>query len=121
MRYSYEFKRKAVELYREGRWPETPEGVSQRNFRIMVRRWVRTEEECGPEVLQHKNQNIEWTAEKRYALVAKVIAGQSCKSVALAAGVNDGLLYQWVRKYKTLGYNGLVNIKKGRPFKAMSP
>ena len=27
MRYSYEFKRRCVELYREGKWPETPEGV----------------------------------------------------------------------------------------------
>ena len=26
MRYSYEYKRKCVELYREGKWPETPEG-----------------------------------------------------------------------------------------------
>ena len=27
------------------------------------------------------------------------------------------MLYQWVRKYKLLGYNGLVNMKKGRPSK----
>ena len=27
MRYTYEYKRKCVELYREGKWPETPEGV----------------------------------------------------------------------------------------------
>ena len=27
------------------------------------------------------------------------------------------MLYQWVRKYKELGYNGLVNMKKGRPCK----
>ena len=28
MRYSYEFKRKCVELYREGIYPSTPGGVS---------------------------------------------------------------------------------------------
>ena len=28
MRYSYEYKRKCVELYREGKWPETPEGIT---------------------------------------------------------------------------------------------
>ena len=27
------------------------------------------------------------------------------------------MLYQWVRKYKEDGYNGLVNMKKGRPCK----
>ncbi|MBE6031309.1 MAG: helix-turn-helix domain-containing protein, partial [Clostridiales bacterium] len=26
MRYSYEFKRKCVELYRQGIWAETPDG-----------------------------------------------------------------------------------------------
>ena len=117
MRYSYEFKRKCIELYREGRWPDTPEGIKEANFRIKVRQWVRIEEACGPEALRHKNQNKIWTAEERYTLVAQVIAGQSCQSVAFAAGINDGMLYQWVRKYKELGYNGLVNMKKGRPCK----
>lgn len=28
MHYSYEYKRKCVELYREGRWPETPDGIT---------------------------------------------------------------------------------------------
>ena len=27
------------------------------------------------------------------------------------------MLYRWVQKYKTMGYNGLVGIKKGRPNK----
>ena len=30
---------------------------------------------------------------------------------------NDGMLYQWVRKYKIYGYNGLVDKKKGRKSK----
>ena len=117
MRYSYEFKRKCVDLYRQGCWPETPEGMKEKDFRNKVRQWVRIDEACGPEALRHKNQNKNWTAEERYALVAQVIAGKSCKSVAFSAGINDGMLYQWVRKYKELGYNGLVNIKKGRPNK----
>ena len=27
MKYSYEYKRMRVELYRQGKWPETPEGL----------------------------------------------------------------------------------------------
>ncbi len=50
MRYSYEFKRKCVEMYRKGILPEIP----------------------------------------------------------------DGMLYQWVRKYKIYGYNGLIPKQKGR-------
>lgn len=55
MRYSYEFKRKAIELFYQG-----------------------------------------------------------LRAVAIVAGINSGQLYQWVHKYKTLGYNGLTNKPKGR-------
>ena len=53
-----------------------------------------------------------WTPEAKYELVAKVLAGQSNNSVAISAGIGDGMLYMWVRKYKKLGYNGLVNKRK---------
>ena len=115
VRYNNEYKRKAVELYRKGEWPETPEGTKQKNFRKMIREWVRTEEACGSEALEHKKQNKNRTAEERYELVAKVLSGASIKSVAISAGINKGQLYQWVYKYKTMGYNGLVSCKKGRP------
>ena len=64
MKYSYEYKKKCVALYREGKWAETPEGVSQKRFHDNIREWVRVEEAKGPEGLQHKNQNKVWTAEK---------------------------------------------------------
>ena len=47
MRYSYEYKKMCVELYRQGKWVETPEGVKEKNFRNMIRIWARTEESCG--------------------------------------------------------------------------
>ena len=114
MRYSYEFKRKCVELYRDGKWPATPEGVKQRRFRYEIREWARIEEANGPEALKHQSRNKNWTPESRYELVAQVLAGKSISGVAMEAGINSGLLYQWVRKYKAKGYNGLVDIKKGR-------
>ena len=117
MRYSYEYKRKCVEMYRMGLYPETPEGIGTRRFRDTIREWVRIENSCGPDALRHKNHNKQWTAEQRYELVAQVLSGKSNKTVALSNGINEGQLYQWVRKYKTMGYNGLVNSKKGRPSK----
>ena len=114
MRYSYEFKRRCVELYREGKWPETPEGVEQKRFRYEIREWVRLEESNGPEALKHQSRIKNWTPESRYELVAQVLAGKSMMSVAVEAGIATGLLYQWVRKYQTMGYNGLVDLKKGR-------
>ncbi len=114
MRYSYEFKRKCVDLYREGKYLETPDGINESNFRIMVRRWVRIEDANGPEALKYKAVKKDWTPESRYELVAQVIAGRSNQEVALRAGINPGMLYQWVRKYKSMGYNGLADMKKGR-------
>ena len=94
MRYSYEYKRMCVELYQQGKWPETPTGISEHSFRVTIQKWARMEEACGPEVLQHKNQNKVWTAEEKYKLVAKVLVGTLNKEVAITAGISDGLLYQ---------------------------
>jgi transposase-like protein len=117
MRYSYEFKRKCVEMYYRGEYPDTPDGIGNERFHRTIRDWVRIEESCGPDALKHKNQNKEWTPEERYALVARVLAGESNASVAISAGINGGQLYQWVRKYKIYGYNGLIPKKKGRKSK----
>lgn len=117
MRYSYEFKRKCVELYRKGEWPDTPEGVREDTFRKNICEWVRVENSLGPDALRHKGSNKVWTPEEKLELISQVLSGKSNKGVALTAGVSSGLLYQWVRKYKTLGYNGLVDMKRGRPSK----
>ena len=44
MRYSYEYKQKCVEMYRQGVYPETPEGLTTRKFHAKIREWVRVEE-----------------------------------------------------------------------------
>ena len=38
MRYSYEFKRKCVEMYRKGIIPEVPEGISKDEFKHQIRK-----------------------------------------------------------------------------------
>ena len=115
MKYSYEYKRMCVELYRQGKWPETPEGIQSKYFHKIIRNWVRIENSCGPEALQRKNQNKEWTAEQRYELVAQVLEGKSIKETAISAGINNGQLHQWVKRYKIEGYQGLTTLRKGRP------
>ena len=117
MRYTYEYKKMCVEMYREGKWPETPHGIKKENFHIMIRRWARTEYANGPEVLKHTGTCKIWTPEDKLEFISRVLAGESITSVALNAGIDYGLLCRWVRKYKTLGYNGLVSKKKGRPLK----
>ena len=117
MRYTYEFKQRCVEMYRSGQWPETPEGCEQKRFRKKIREWVRLEEANGPEVLKHKSRNKAWTPEERLELVMKIKSGQPTASVAIEHGIGRGMLYRWVRKYEVMGYNGLVEYKKGRPVK----
>ena len=112
MRYSYEFKRNAVELYRQGLWPDTPDGTSTAHFHDLIKKWVQIEDSCGPDALKHKYRN--WTPAERYELVARVLAGESNRSVAFSVGINDGQLSNWVRKYKIYGYNGLIPKEKGR-------
>ena len=114
MRYSYEFKRKCVVMYYQGCYPDTPENIKQEEFCRKIRKWVRIEEANGPDALRHKGHNKIWTPAAKLELVSKVIAGESNLSVALNAGISDGMLYQWVRKYKIFGYNGLIDKKKGR-------
>jgi transposase len=104
-----------VEDYKQGKWTEKPEwtkgSISTFHHQIVI--WSRTYDLHGLDGLKHKPSNKDWTAEERFELVAKVLAGNSMKSVAIEAGINDGQLYRWVRKYKLYGYDGL-QLKKGR-------
>ena len=117
MRYSYEFKRKAIELFYQGKWPKTPAGVSTHTFHRQIRDWVKLERLHGSDINKNRGTNKYWTPEEKYSLVCQVLSGQGLRTVAIVAGINSGQLYQWVHKYKTLGYNGLINKSKGRPLK----
>ncbi|MCC2157342.1 MULTISPECIES: helix-turn-helix domain-containing protein [Veillonella] len=115
MRYSYQFKRKAIELFYRGEWPKTPNGVTTDTFHRLIRDWVKLEQHHGPDINKNRGTNKYWTPEEKYSLVCQVLSGQGLRTVAIVAGINSGQLYQWVHKYKTLGYNGLINKPKGRP------
>ena len=114
MRYSQEDKLECIEMYQQGIRPETSEGIRTKTFHDIIRRWVRIEKQHGPDTLKHLGINKVWKPEMKYELVAKIPAGQSNISVAISAGIRDGMLYTWVRKYKEFTYNGLVNKKKSR-------
>ena len=114
MKYSWEFKLECVEKYLKGEWTETPEYVKSRTtFRHKITEWARRYKLYGADGLKHKPMNKEWTAEERFELVSQVLAGKSVLSTAIDAGINDGLLYAWVKKYKQFGYDGL-ELRKGR-------
>lgn len=119
VKYDFVFKLNSVELYRNGQWPDTPEGIGQKDFRKRVKTWAKLADLHGMDILKHPTTCTEYTAEERYNLVARVLAGESQKSVAVSAGINDSQLSKWVKQYKIYGYDGL-NLKKGRRSKEIS-
>ena len=64
-----------------------------------------------------KTKKKRWSASERYELVAHVLVGNSIKEVSCNAGIDSGQLSQWVKKYRTKGYDGLENFIIGRPRK----
>ena len=118
MKYSWEFKLELVNKCKNGEYIATPgKTKNQRDaFINQVRLWVKNYDDLGVDGLKHSSTNKDWTPEERFELVAKVLAGNSIKSVAKNAHINNGQLYNWVRKYNEKGMDGL-QCKKGRPTK----
>jgi len=113
MKYDSEFKLDCVLKYKEGMRNFVPPGVSRGSFLAHVRAWVKAFDDFGVDGLKHGSFNKEWTAEQRFGLVAKVLAGDSIKNVAKNAHINPGQLYRWIRKYREKGMDGL-QLRKGR-------
>lgn len=55
----YEHKKKCVELYREGKWPETPHGIQVRYFHNTIRKWVRAEDAMDDYIRYYNNERIQ--------------------------------------------------------------
>lgn len=98
MKYDFVFKMNCVGLYRNGLWPDTPEGIGQKDFRKRITTWAKTVDLHGIDALRHPTTCTVYTAELRYTLVARVLSGESQKSVAISAGINDSQLSKWVKK-----------------------
>ena len=113
MKYSWELK--CVENYKRGIRTPVPENcnTSQMEFCRRVRLWVRVFDIHGIDALKHKTENKVWSAEEKYDLVVKIIAGNSINSTAIEADINAWQLYAWINKYKQLGYDGLKCTKRG--------
>ena len=114
MKYTLEFKLECVNKYKNRMQIEIPRSNKyKRSFMDHVREWVKAYDDLGIDGLKYSSTNKDWTAEKRFEIVAKVLAGNSITSVAKNAHIGKGQLYQWVRKYNEKGMDGL-QCKKGR-------
>lgn len=117
MKYSWEFKLECVNKYKNGEYIVLPRALMNRKtFMNHVREWVKNYDDLGINGLKHSSTNKNWTPEKRFELVAEVLAGHSIASVAKNTHINTGQLYQWVKRYNEKGMDGL-QCKKGKPTK----
>ena len=121
MKYDYDFKLDCVLKYKKGIRDLEPAGADRYNFLNQVRYWVKLYDDLGPDGLIHEPKVKAWTKEQRFALVAKVLTGNSIKSVAYNAHINVGLLHHWLQKYREKGMNGLECKKGRRKFNTFMP
>ena len=119
MKYSWEFKLECVTKYKNGEYI-THQGTRRQhgNFMKHVKVWVKNYDDLGIDGLKHSSTDKNWSPEERFELVARVLAGNSIRLVAKNAHINSGQLYQWLRRYKEKGMDGL-KCKKGRPTKQL--
>ena len=83
MKYSWEFKLECVNKYKNGEYINISGSLGfHHNFMNHVKNWAATYDELGVDGLKHSPTNKNWTPEKRFELVAKVLAGNSIRSVA---------------------------------------
>lgn len=73
--------------------------------------------ECVTEV---KHTKRKFSVEYKLEVIQRIENGETENSIANELLLNHGLIHSWVKKYKELGYNGLIEKPKGRP-KIMNP
>ena len=114
MKLKLEDKLKIIDLYNEGL------STSQISKQFKVSDWIienikRQYREHGIESFKEKGKNKKYSSEFKMKIVNRVLNGESKSGIAVELCVNKGMIHSWVKKYKELGYNGLIEKKKGRP------
>ena len=117
MKFTLEFKLECIDKYKKEIHIDVPSNCksSHHDFMHSVRNWNKIYDKFGVDGLKHNNFNHYWTSEERFKLVAEVLAGKTISQVAIENAINGGQLYQWVRKYRETGIDGLECHKGRKP------
>lgn len=113
MKLKLKDKIKIIRFYEEGySIPYLSEQFNVSNYTI--KRIERQYREHGIESFKEKGNNSKYPVDFKMEIINRVLAGESIKGIAFELCINDGLIHSWVKRYKELGYNGLIEKKKGR-------
>lgn len=114
MKLKLEDKLVIIELYKKG-W-SVPDickkyGISHTVIEYIERQY----REHGIESFKEKGNNSKYPVDFKMEIIKRVLTGESINGIASELCINTGMIYSWVKRYKELGYNGLIEKKKGRP------
>ena len=84
-------------------------------YRTTIEQIERQYREHGINSFKEKGKNTKYPVNYKMKIIKRVLAGKSIRGIAFELCVNSGLIHSWVKRYKELGYNGLIEKKKGRP------
>ena len=114
MKLKLEDKIKIIRFYKKG---YSISSLSKK-FNVsdsVIKRIERQYREHGIESFKENGKNTKYPRSFKLEIVNRVINGESIVGIASELCVNPGMIFSWVKKYTELGYNGLIEKKKGRP------
>ena len=123
-KYSYEFKKKAVMEYINGK-----NGYRRicKDYNIpdkhILREWVDKYKKFGDDGLRRSREKKKYTFEFKLSVVELYLTTEvSYQELALSVGINNpAVLSHWVNDYRTIGPDALRPKRKGRKPKVKKP
>ena len=113
MKLKLEDKLKIIELYENG-WSVKQISLKYGLYRTTVEHIERQYREHGIESFKEKGKNTKYPVDFKIEIINRILAGESASGIASELCVNEGMIFSWFKKYNELGYNGLIEKKKGR-------
>ena len=116
-KYNYEFKKKVVEDYLNGKggykYLATKYGLTDKK---LVRQWVANYKAFGDEGLMRSRQQEKYSFEKKLSVVEFYLSNEiSYQELAIQEGItNPSMIAVWVSRFRVAGPEALRSHKKGR-------
>ena len=116
-KYSYEFKKKVVQEYLDGKGGY---GCLAKKHNIpdesQLRRWINAYKEFGDDGLLRSRQNKNYSFQFKLSVVKLYLSNEvSYQELALSQGINNlSLIARWVNDFRIAGPDALRPKKKGR-------
>ena len=116
-KYSFEFKKKVVLEYLDGKGGQTYLTEKyQIGCKAQLQRWIASYKKYGDQGLMRSRQNDKYSFDKKLHVVELYLSSEvSYQELALNEGIsNSTMIAQWVNRFRAAGPDALRPHKKGR-------